>query len=259
MLLDVIDKTIPSDLNEMKLEAILTGGSTILEQQILDIRRHFPGINVYQAFGQTETSGIITYHDIERANRKKFMLDKPGSCGYLRSGITCKIVNPETEETLGPNRIGELRLKTEFLMNGYHNMETRDCYDNNGWYKTGDLMYYDNDEYFYHIDRIREMFKFRQIHIQPVLLEDVLLSHPAVLKAAVIGIPDVHDGHHPMGVVILKDNVKNITEDDIKYFYDNQVDEPKKLRGGVKILKEFPVTVTGKILKREMLKMIVGN
>lgn len=258
MLLDVVDSGVPKDLDTTSLSMVLTGGSTITGQQILDVRKHFPGVTVYQALGQTEVSGLTFAHSTETEQGMKHMTEKPGSVGCLRSGMKVKIVDPETGASLGPNQTGELRVKSDFLMSGYHNMDSSDCFDENGWFKTGDLMYYDDDEYFYHVDRIKEMFKFRQIHIQPVLLEEILLSHPAVLKAVVIGVPDLHDGHHPMGVVVLKNDVQHITEDEIIKFVDAQVDDPKKLRAGLKIVTDIPLTVTGKVMRRVVRKMVLG-
>lgn len=71
------------------------------------------------------------------------------------------MVDPETEENLGFNEKGELRLKTECEMNGYYKMDSSDAWDADGWLKTGDIVYYDEDFCFYVVDRIKEMLKFR--------------------------------------------------------------------------------------------------
>lgn len=161
-------------------------------------------------------------------------------------------MDPETEEILGPNQKGELRMKSDYLFNGYYKQDSSDCWDKNGWYKTGDVVYYDEDKWFYHVDRLREMFKFRQWHIIPSMLEAILQKHPSIFDAVVIGKPHPVDGHHPMAIVQLKKEAEDITEDEIKQYFDNLVEDAKKLRGGVKIVKSLPINVTGKVQKKEL-------
>lgn len=169
------------------------------------------------------------------------------------------MVDLETEEILGPNQQGELRLKSDFLFNGYYKQDSSDCWDADGWYKTGDVVYYDEDRWIYHVDRLREMFKFRQWHIIPSMLESILYTHPSVFDAVVIGKPDPVDGHLPMAIVQLKEDAGDVSEEEIKQYFDNLVEDAKKLRGGLKIVKNLPLAVTGKILKKELKQKVIAG
>lgn len=135
-------------------------------------------------------------------------------------------------------------------MKGYHNLESSDAFDENGYLKTGDVVYYDEDFCFFVIDRIKEMLKYRSWHVAPAMLEEVLLTHPAVHAAVVVGIPDKEDGEHPRACVILKQGIKGVQEEEIRKYVDERVDDRKKLRGGVVFVKSFPITASGKVSRR---------
>lgn len=171
-----------------------------------------------------------------------------------------QVVDLQTEEPLGFNKWGELLVKGDYLMNGYYNLDSSSAFDKEGWLRTGDVVYYDEDFCFYVVDRVKEMLKFRGWHVVPAILENILLTHPAVKAAVVIGIPHKTDGDHPAACVILKDGYKNCKPEDIQKFVDEKVDDIRKLRGGVRIIKVFPRTPTDKIdrkkIKENVLKEI---
>lgn len=161
------------------------------------------------------------------------------------------MVDIETGKNLSFNQPGELRVKSKYLMNGYHNMDASSTYDEEGWLKTGDIVYYDEDFCFFVIDRIKEVIKYRSWHVPPAFIEKVLNSHPAIAASVVVGIPHETDVEHPLACVILnKDAVGQVEEKEIVEFVNEQVDERKKLRAGVKFVKSFPLTATGKIARR---------
>lgn len=140
-------------------------------------------------------------------------------------------------------------------MNGYYNQDSSGSFDKDGWLKTGDMVYYDEDYCFYVVDRIKESFKYQGWFIAPAILENELLNHPAVIQAIVIGIPK-EDGSHPMGLVVLKDNLE-VSGKEIEKFVEERVPERMRLRAGVKVVKSLPLTVTGKIKRSEVKKMIL--
>lgn len=158
----------------------------------------------------------------------------------------------ETGKNVGFNQPGELRLHSEYLMKGYHNLNSTSAYDEEGWLKTGDIVYYDRDFCFYVLDRIKEVIKYRIWHVAPAFLERILNSHPAVDASVVVGIPNEKDGEHPLACVMLKQNTGVIDEIEIRKFVDQKVDDQKKLRGGVKFFDSFPLTPTGKIARRKL-------
>ena len=160
-----------------------------------------------------------------------------------------------TGKTVGFKQRGELRIKSKFIMNGYYNRDSSDTFDLDGWLKTGDIVYYDEDFCFYVIDRIKEAFKYQGWFIAPALLENELLNHPAVKIAVVVGIPR-DDGHHPMGLVVLNDGFR-VSEEEIEKFIEERVPERQRLRAGVKFIDSVPLTVTGKVMRRELKQMVL--
>lgn len=101
-------------------------------------------------------------------------------------------------------------------MKGYYNDEksTKATIDKDGWLHTGDVGYYDEDGYFYIVDRIKELIKYKGYQVPPAELEAILLTYPGVQDAAVIGIPNDKTGELPMAFVVKDDN-SNISEENI--------------------------------------------
>lgn len=124
--------------------------------------------------------------------------------------------------------------------------------------RTGDIVYFDEDNCLFIEDRLKAMFKYRGWKVMPSVVEEVVLRHPAVTEAVVLGIPNAEDGHHPMALVILNDNYgQEVTSVEILEFVNNLVSDAQKLRAGLKILTgDLPRTATGK-LKREAIKALV--
>lgn len=88
--------------------------------------------------------------------------NRPGSCGKLMTFVRCKICDPKTSKSLGPNQIGEICLKGPMVMMGYYNNQqaTNEAFTEDGWLRTGDLGYYDDENYFYIVDRLKELIKY---------------------------------------------------------------------------------------------------
>lgn len=96
---------------------------------------------------------------------------KLGSCGKVASFLSCKVRDPETGKTLGPNQTGELCVKGPLIMMGYYNDEkaTKETFTPDGWLKTGDLGYYDDDKYFFIVDRLKELIKYKGYQVIPTV------------------------------------------------------------------------------------------
>lgn len=165
----------------------------------------------------------------------------------------------ETEEAVGPNKRGELRIKTDFQMLGYYNVDSLNCWDEDGWLKTGDIALIDDDHCLYVVDRLKELLKYQSWHVPPALIEAVLHSHPAVRLAAVIGVPHPEDGDHPMGVIIRAPNCEGYTDDDIVEYVNSKVDERQKLRAGIKVVDALPLTPSGKVRRNELKKLVLSG
>ncbi|XP_044269470.1 luciferin 4-monooxygenase-like isoform X2 [Tribolium madens] len=239
--------------------SIVIMGSGISKEYALKLKQEFPKADFVRPYGQTEVSGGLTVFRANDVLHRSLMQkeERIESVGLPIRGMSYKVVDCETNKNLGPNQKGELRVKSKYIMNGYYNVDSSASFDEDGWLKTGDVVYYDEDYCFYVVDRIKESFKYQGWFIAPATLENELLNHPAVLQAVVIGIPK-DDGHHPMGLVVLKENV-DASAEEIEKFVEERVPERQRLRAGVKILKSLPLTVTGKIKRVEVKKMILGE
>ncbi|KAL3275084.1 hypothetical protein HHI36_019856 [Cryptolaemus montrouzieri] len=240
------------------VKSIRTAGTKLNEIMRKRLTALFPKAVISQSYGQTELSGwgMIFNHDNE--NDYLLLKRKPESCGKLLPGFWVKIVDRDTGKIVGPNTVGELCLNNNhsIFMNGYFNRDSSGEYDSEGWLKTGDMSYYDEDKCFYIVGRYKEMLKYRGFHIQPQMVERILETHPAVKEGVVVGIQHEIDGDHLMGIVTLHPDHSNVSAKDLEIFVEARVQERQRLRAGVKIVTEIPSTSTGKP-KRKVLKEMV--
>jgi acyl-CoA synthetase (AMP-forming)/AMP-acid ligase II len=133
-------------------------------------------------------------------------------------------------------------------MRGYlNNAEaTSRCLDREGWYRTGDIGYADADGYFYIVDRLKDLIKYKGFQIAPAELEGLLLTHPAISDAAVIATPDEDAGEVPKALVVLKSSA---TAEEIMSFVTARVAPYKKIKR-LEFVEQIPKTSAGKILRR---------
>jgi acyl-CoA synthetase (AMP-forming)/AMP-acid ligase II len=133
-------------------------------------------------------------------------------------------------------------------MKGYLNNEeaTAETLDGEGWLHTGDIAEVDDDGMFEIVDRLKELIKYKGFQVPPAELEALLLTHPAVADAAVIGVPDEECGEIPKAFVVAGDDV---TDDEIMEFVAEKVSPQKRVRL-VERIDEIPKSPSGKILRR---------
>ena len=156
------------------------------------------GCEVVQGYGMTELSPVS--HSTPKG------MYKPGSIGILIPSTESRIVDPETGKDLGLGEDGEIWVRGPQVMPGYLNNEkaTKDTIDDEGWLHTGDIGHVDADGHFTIVDRLKELIKFKGFQVPPAELEALLVTHPSVADAAVIGIPDDEAGELPKAFVVLK-------------------------------------------------------
>ncbi|XP_032527004.2 uncharacterized protein LOC116777513 [Danaus plexippus] len=230
------------------VEFIYSGGAPIDKESIEKVKQRYSNIkHVLQGYGMTEATGAIT-DDLEIA-------PKEGSVGRAALGIIIKISDPFTNKTLGPGEPGEVRIKGLTLFEGYVRKDMKNEFDEEGFYKTGDIAYYDEDGYFFIVDRIKELIKYKAWQVAPSELEGLILKHPAVKDVGVTGVPDELAGELPTAFVVKQPN-STVTEQDIIKHVANKVAPWKRLRGGVIFLNEIPKTPSGKILRRKLLSLL---
>jgi acyl-CoA synthetase (AMP-forming)/AMP-acid ligase II len=200
---------------------------------------------VFQGYGLTETSPATHLTPPDNRNRL-------GSVGFPVPGTECKVVDPATGEALGPEKDGELWMRGPQVMKGYLNQPgaTAAAIDADGFFHSGDIGHADEDGYFYIVDRLKELIKYKGLQVAPAELEALLLTHPAVADAAVIPVPDEEAGEIPKAFVVKR---AEVTEDELKSFVAARVAPYKKIRI-VELVDQIPKSPSGKILRRILVE-----
>ncbi|KAK9876551.1 hypothetical protein WA026_013926 [Henosepilachna vigintioctopunctata] len=204
-------------------------------------------INVRQGYGMTETSPVTHLsHQVAPPT-------KHNTIGVPIPNTTARVVDLITGESLGPNKSGELQVKGPQVMMGYLKNEkaTKETIDEDGWLHTGDIVYYDDDKYFYVIDRCKELIKVKGNQVSPTELEHILLEIPEVVDAAVVGVPDALADEVPKAFIVKKAG-SEITVESISKYVNERVVHYKKLAGGIVFLESIPRNPSGKILRNEL-------
>ena len=147
----------------------------------------------------------------------------------LNSHVSAKVIPVDesgkwSNKTLGPYCEGELCFKGDLVMKGYcgDKSSTAATIDKDGWLHTGDVGFYDKDGYFYIVDRLKELIKYKGFQVPPAELEAVLLTHPGIKDAAVVGVPNEEAGELPLAFVVKQPNA-NITSDDVIKYVNGKI------------------------------------
>ncbi|XP_014627605.1 4-coumarate--CoA ligase-like 9 isoform X2 [Glycine max] len=178
------------------LEGVTCGSSPLGKETAEAFKAKFPNVMILQGYGLTESTAGVARTSPEDANRA-------GTTGRLVSGVEAKIVNPNTGEAMFPCEQGELWIKSPSIMKGYvGDPEATSATLVDGWLRTGDLCYFDNEGFLYVVDRLKELIKYKGYQVAPAELEQYLLSHPEINDAAVIPYPDEEAGQVPMAFVV---------------------------------------------------------
>ncbi|XP_050673643.1 uncharacterized protein LOC126971381 [Leptidea sinapis] len=229
---------------------VTCGAAPLYEETAEAVKKRFPSVMaVLQGYGMTESTLILTFND---------NTEKIGSVGTVMEHVVLKVVHPETREVLGPNKEGEICAKGVPMMKGYLGKDRKEDFDDEGFFRTGDMGYYDEEGCFYIVDRLKELIKYKGYQVPPAEIEAVLLKHPGIRDAGVVGIPDTAAGELPAAFVVLQPGAA-LTEQDIKNYVAENLSNPKHLRGGVRFLNEIPKNPSGKILRRELRKLVKSN
>ncbi len=178
--------------------------------------------------------------------------DKQGSVGYCLPNTECKIVDYVTGVELGPNQEGEIWVRGPQVMKGYlgNNHATAEMICEDGWLRTGDIGYAEEDGRLFVVDRLKELIKYKGRQVAPAELEAILLSHPAIADAGVIPSPDEEAGEVPKAFVVLKGAA---TTAEIMEFVSARVAQHKRIRR-VEFVSEIPKSPAGKILRRILVQ-----
>lgn len=223
----------------------VSGGASLPLEIIKGIEDKFK-IPIVEGFGMSETSPVVTFNHLNKDR-------KPGSIGTPIWGAEAMVVDDKVKK-LPPEKIGELVVRGHNLMKGYYNkpVETAAAFKGTTWFHTGDLAKTDEDGYFYIVDRVKDMIIRGGYNVYPREIEEVMMSHPAISLAAIIGEPHDQHGEEIKAYVVLNEG-QNASSEDIISWAKNQMAAYKYPRV-VEIVESLPMTATGKILKKELRK-----
>lgn len=223
-------------------------GSAPLPVEVIEKFEQMSGAMLYEGYGLTETSP--TTHSTPTLARRK-----PGSIGLTYPSTEVKIVDLETgtqEVPLGQE--GELCIRGPQVMKGYWNRPEETAIAlRDGWLYTGDVARMDEDGYFYIVQRKKDMIIVSGFNVYPNEVEDVLFTHPAMLEAAVIGVPDQYRGEAVKAFVVLKPGASATVEELSEFCKTNLA--KYKVPSVIEIVPALPKSAVGKVLRRELREM----
>ncbi|XP_045454049.1 luciferin 4-monooxygenase-like [Melitaea cinxia] len=231
-------------------ETIMIGGSFVRPGLIERIRKITPKTKFLVGFGISEISGIAFNYDG----------NLPSSLGKPLQNMEHRLVDPETlKDVTQPNVSGELWLRGPGIFKGYYNnpKATEQVLIQDGWFRTGDIMYRDENSNFYFVERLKLMLKYRSHQISPLEIENVIAKHPGVFEVAVTSIPDVEHGDLPVAFIVPRDNCE-ISAEKIKHLVKESLSDPNQLRGGVVFRKELPLTPSSKLDRKKLAAMAMS-
>lgn len=235
------------------LEMIASGGAPLSSIALDKFRAKMmtKDFDFKEGYGLTEVPALM------RTN-PAFKEEKRGSVGQVLPNTKVKVVDVDTGECVGVGKPGELCVKGPQVCLGYFENPdaTAEAIDSEGWFHTGDVVEYDEEEFFYIVDRIKDMIKVKGFQVAPTELEEVIRGCRGVLDVAVIGIKDDVLGEAPKAFIVRKpesiDEDENKLKESIHDFLKEKVATYKQLSGGIVFVEELPKNPTGKILRKEL-------
>jgi long-chain acyl-CoA synthetase len=210
------------------------------------------GMPIYEGYGLTETSPFASYN-----HRLKFV---PGSIGMPIDSVEVRITDTQTGETCQPRQLGEIAIRGPNVMLGYWNRpeETANAI-RNGWFHSGDIGHIDEDGYLFIVDRVKDMITIGGLKVFPAEVERVLIDHPSVTQAAVVGVPDPVFGEQVIAYLVLDSNADAHSEiPKIEHHAKSNLGNYKVPRRLV-VVEELPRNPSGKVLKTRLREMAVEN
>ena len=227
------------------LRVAVAGGAALPVEVHREFEERF-GVTILEGYGLSETSPVASFSRLGTEPRV-------GSIGIPVPGVEMRLIGAETwDEISDPEGIGEIAIKGHNIMKGYYNRPdaTAEAISEDGWFRSGDLARKDADGWYYIVDRSKDMIIRGGFNVYPREIEEVLLTHPAVSLAAVIGVPHESHGEEIKAFVILEAGASATSEELVAWAKEQMA--AYKYPRIVEIVDALPMTATGKILKREL-------
>jgi len=231
------------DFDVSSLRLCVSGGAALPVEVLTSFEKVF-GCPIIEGYGLSETSPVACFNPSER-------LRKVGSVGIPIEGVEMRIVDDDWSG-LGVGEVGEIAIRGHNVMKGYWGMPgaTAEVMSADGWFRTGDLGRVDEDGYFYVVDRKKSLIIRGGLNVYPREIEEVLFEHPAVVEAAVVGVPHNSLGEEVGAAIVLAAGATTGPEE-IRDFVKSRLAAYKYPRQ-VWIVEDLPKGPTGKILRREV-------
>ncbi|MFD8388437.1 4-coumarate--CoA ligase family protein [Streptomyces sp. NPDC059680] len=205
-----------------------------------------------QAYGMTELSPGTHVVPLDRLH------DAPaGTVGRLIAGTEMRIVSlDDPDKDLGTGESGEILIRGPQVMKGYLGRPdaTAALIDVDGWLHTGDVGHVDEDGWLFVVDRVKELIKYKGFQVAPAELEALLLTHPGIADAAVIGSYNDDGNEVPHAFVVRRGDAEELTENEIMLYVAERVAPYKRIRQ-VTFIHTVPRAASGKILRRELREL----
>jgi len=225
------------------LRLAVSGGSAMPVEVMRGFERRF-NVTILEGYGLSETSPVATFNRLDRPA-------KPGSVGLPVWGVDVRVVD-EYDNDVAQGELGEIVIRGHNVMKGYYNKpEANEEAFRNGWFHTGDIGRVDEDGYIYIVDRVKDMIIRGGFNVYPREVEEVLMTHPAVSLAAVVGVQNEEYGEEVKAFVVLKEDAEDISEEELRAWAKENMADYKYPRQ-VEFRDTLPMNATGKILKRDL-------
>ncbi|MBM3729066.1 MAG: long-chain fatty acid--CoA ligase, partial [Acidobacteria bacterium] len=233
--------------NLKSLRRVCYGGSPMAPEIIRRFREKFPGVELVQGYGMTETAPLLTAL-LDHEHEGERLL----SCGRAIQGVELRVAD-ELGRDVPVRERGEVVARGWNVMKGYWNKpkETAEAFFEGGWLRTGDIAWRDEEGFFYIVDRRKDMIITGGENVYSTEVEVAVYSHPSVREAAVIGIPDAQWGEVVCACVALKDGAV-LTPEELREHCRSKLANYKVPKRVEIIPGELPKSGTNKILKREL-------
>ena len=224
------------------LRLAVSGGAPMPVELMKAFEQTF-NVRIVEGYGLSETAPVAAFNHLERPS-------KPGTVGQPVFGVEIRCVD-DNDERVAAGMPGEVVIRGHNVMKGYYKRpEATAEATRNGWFHTGDIGIVDDEGYLSIVDRKKDMIIRGGQNVYPRELEEVLLTHPVVSQAAVIGVPDPRLGEEVKAFIVLRPGA-TATEDELVEWSKQQFAAYKYPRR-IEFRTELPMSATGKILKREL-------
>jgi long-chain acyl-CoA synthetase len=249
-IIKMLEDFVPGEYDLSSLKAICYGGAPIYVEHLRQAIETF-GPVFAQIFGQGEAPITITgLSTTAHAELLAAADDRIGSAGTIRTDVEVRAVDADGNE-LPPGEAGEIVVRGDVVMQGYwNNPEATAEAIRDGWLHTGDIGAFDERGYLFLLDRAKDMIISGGNNVYPREVEEVLVTHPAVANAVVLGIPDDYWGEAVHAVVVLEPGAEATAEEIIAHCGESLAGYKKPK--AVDFVDELPVSGYGKVLRREV-------